>query len=45
MDNSMPILLIPGLVSSPRIYAPVLPALWRHGPVTPRLVVSATLTA
>ena len=34
MDNSMPILLIPGLVSSPRIYAPVLPALWRHGPVT-----------
>jgi pimeloyl-ACP methyl ester carboxylesterase len=34
MDNSMPILLIPGLVSSPRIYAPVLPALWRCGPVT-----------
>ena len=34
MDNSMPILLIPGLVSSPRIYAPVLPALWRFGPVT-----------
>jgi len=34
MDNSMPILLVPGLVSSPRIYAPVLPALWRCGPVT-----------
>jgi pimeloyl-ACP methyl ester carboxylesterase len=34
MDNSMPILLVPGLVSSPRIYAPVLPALWRFGPVT-----------
>ena len=34
MDNTMPILLVPGLVSSPRIYAPVLPALWRFGPVT-----------
>src|SRR5437899_10588685 len=34
MDNAMPILLIPGLVSSPRIYAPVVPALWRFGPVT-----------
>jgi len=34
MDNSMPILLVPGLVSSPRIYAPVMPALWRYGPVT-----------
>ena len=34
MDNSMPILLIPGLVSSARIYAPVVPALWRFGPVT-----------
>ena len=34
MDNSMPILLVPGLVSSPRIYAPVMPALWRLGPVT-----------
>ena len=30
----MPILLVPGLVSSPRIYAPVVPALWRFGPVT-----------
>src|SRR3981189_3756286 len=34
MDNTMPILLVPGLVSSPRIFAPVLPALWRFGPVT-----------
>src|SRR5258708_9176553 len=34
MDNTMPILLVPGLVSSPRIYAPVLPDLWRFGPVT-----------
>jgi pimeloyl-ACP methyl ester carboxylesterase len=34
MDNTMPILLIPGLVSSPRIFAPVVPALWRFGPVS-----------
>jgi len=34
MDDTMPILLVPGLASSPRIYAPVLPALWRFGPVT-----------
>ena len=34
MDNTIPILLIPGLVSSPRIYAPVVPALWRFGPVS-----------
>ena len=34
MDDTMPILLVPGLVSSPRIYAPVMPALWRYGPVT-----------
>jgi pimeloyl-ACP methyl ester carboxylesterase len=34
MDNTMPILLVPGLVSSPRIFVPVLPALWRFGPVT-----------
>ncbi len=34
MDNSMPILLVPGLVSSPRIFSPVVPALWRYGPVT-----------
>ena len=34
MDNTMPILLVPGLVSSPRIFSPVMPALWRLGPVT-----------
>jgi pimeloyl-ACP methyl ester carboxylesterase len=34
MDNTMPILLVPGLAGSPRIYAPVEPALWRFGPVT-----------
>jgi pimeloyl-ACP methyl ester carboxylesterase len=34
MDNSMPILLIPGLGGSPRIFAPVAPALWQYGPVT-----------
>jgi pimeloyl-ACP methyl ester carboxylesterase len=34
MDNTLPILLVPGLVSSPRIFAPVVPALWRLGPVT-----------
>src|SRR5438132_7153023 len=34
MDNSMPIMLVPGLASSARIYAPVIPALWRLGPVT-----------
>jgi pimeloyl-ACP methyl ester carboxylesterase len=34
MENAMPILLVPGLVCSPRIYAPVMPALWRFGPVT-----------
>jgi len=30
----MPILLVPGLALSPRIFAPLLPALWRLGPVT-----------
>ena len=34
MDNPMPILLVPGLASSPRIFNPVVPALWRLGPVT-----------
>jgi pimeloyl-ACP methyl ester carboxylesterase len=34
MDDTMPILLIPGLASSPRIFQPVLSALWRLGPVT-----------
>ncbi|WP_050628861.1 alpha/beta fold hydrolase [Bradyrhizobium viridifuturi] len=34
MDNTMPILLVPGLICSPRIFTPVIPALWRCGPVT-----------
>src|SRR6478736_2040832 len=34
MDNTMPILLVPGLAGSPRIYAPVAPPMWRLGPVT-----------
>lgn len=34
MGDTTPILLIPGLVSSPRIFAPILPALWRVAPVT-----------
>jgi pimeloyl-ACP methyl ester carboxylesterase len=34
MDNTMPILLVPGLAGSPRIYAPVAPMLWQFGPVT-----------
>ncbi|MBW7973477.1 alpha/beta fold hydrolase [Bradyrhizobium sp. BR 10289] len=33
MDQTTPILLVPGLASSARIYAPVIPALWRCGPV------------
>jgi pimeloyl-ACP methyl ester carboxylesterase len=34
MDNTMPILLVPGLGCSARIFAPIVPALWRFGPVT-----------
>jgi pimeloyl-ACP methyl ester carboxylesterase len=34
MTEAMPIVLIPGLASSVRIYEPVLAALWRCGPVT-----------
>lgn len=34
MPDTLPILLVPGLGGSPRIYAPVMPALWRHAPVT-----------
>ncbi|MBR0725274.1 alpha/beta fold hydrolase [Bradyrhizobium manausense] len=33
MDRTTPIVLVPGLASSARIYAPVIPALWRFGPV------------
>jgi pimeloyl-ACP methyl ester carboxylesterase len=31
---TLPIVLIPGLLSSPRLYAEQIPALWRRGPVT-----------
>jgi len=34
MENPMPILLVPGLVCSPRYFSPVVPSLWRFGPVT-----------
>jgi pimeloyl-ACP methyl ester carboxylesterase len=34
MAEPMPILLVPGLNCSPRLYAPQMPALWRFGPVT-----------
>ena len=33
MDQNAPIVLVPGLASSARIYAPVIPALWQFGPV------------
>lgn len=33
MSESLPLLLVPGLVCSPRIYMPQLPELWRVGPV------------
>jgi pimeloyl-ACP methyl ester carboxylesterase len=33
MDQTTPIVLVPGLASSARIYAPVIPSLWRFGPV------------
>lgn len=34
MRTSLPIVLIPGLGTSPRVYAGILPALWKHGSVT-----------
>ena len=34
MAESLPIVLIPGLLCSPRLYADQLPALWRFGAVT-----------
>ena len=33
-SNSIPVLLIPGLADSPRLYEAQLPELWRFGPVT-----------
>jgi pimeloyl-ACP methyl ester carboxylesterase len=34
MADPLPIVLVPGLNCSPRLYAPQMPALWRFGPVT-----------
>jgi pimeloyl-ACP methyl ester carboxylesterase len=34
MAESLPIVLVPGLLCTPRLYAEQIPALWRHGPVT-----------
>jgi pimeloyl-ACP methyl ester carboxylesterase len=34
MANSLPIILVPGLNCSPRLYAEQIPALWQFGPVT-----------
>jgi pimeloyl-ACP methyl ester carboxylesterase len=33
MPETLPIVLVPGLACSPRIFAAQLPALWQHGPV------------
>jgi pimeloyl-ACP methyl ester carboxylesterase len=33
MAETLPIVLVPGLICSARIWAPVMPVLWRHGPV------------
>jgi pimeloyl-ACP methyl ester carboxylesterase len=34
MTEPLPIVLVPGLLTSPRLYAAQLPALWQHGPAT-----------
>jgi pimeloyl-ACP methyl ester carboxylesterase len=34
MTEPLPIVLVPGLLTSPRLYTEQLPALWQHGPVT-----------
>ena len=34
MAEPLPIVLVPGLLTSPRVYAAQLSALWQHGPVT-----------
>jgi len=33
VPTSLPVVLVPGLACSPRIYDPQIPALWRQGPV------------
>ena len=33
MPHSLPVVLVPGLACSLRIYDPQIPALWRQGPV------------
>jgi pimeloyl-ACP methyl ester carboxylesterase len=33
MTQSLPLVLVPGLASSFRIWEPIVPPLWRHGPV------------
>jgi pimeloyl-ACP methyl ester carboxylesterase len=34
VSESLPVVLVPGLLGSPRLYAPQIPELWRRGPVT-----------
>lgn len=34
MSDALPVVLVPGLACSPRVFAAQLPALWQHGPVT-----------
>src|SRR5215218_1717821 len=34
MTEPLPIVLVPGLLTSPRLFAEQLPTLWQHGPVT-----------
>ncbi len=34
MSGPLPLVLVPGLLCSPRLYADQIPALWRYGPVT-----------
>jgi pimeloyl-ACP methyl ester carboxylesterase len=34
VSESLPVVLIPGLLASARLYAPQIPELWRRGPVT-----------
>jgi pimeloyl-ACP methyl ester carboxylesterase len=34
VSESLPVVLIPGLLASARLFAPQIPELWRHGPVT-----------